>query len=120
MSLYNFIIEEETKGMSCFEWVIMILVLGFVSMIEICAITVCVSKTLDAKMKAKAMIEYKLFRAEMKSITELLDVYFDKFIQIVDNSNHAKDAHISTKKPSETVEVEDLDFDADPDNWLKN
>lgn len=68
--------------MNCLELVIIIFALGFVSMIEICAIATCVGKVLDQKMKAKAKIELVTFEKEMEiftnTITECIDVFMDR------------------------------------------
>lgn len=63
--------------MSCLELVVLILVIGFVSMIEICAITVCVGKTLDAKMKARTEMELKIFDKEMEYFDKVLTKFVD-------------------------------------------
>ena len=63
--------------MSFLELVVLILVIGFVSMIEICAITVCVGKTLDAKMKARTEMELKIFDKEMEYFDKVLTKFVD-------------------------------------------
>lgn len=62
--------------MSCLEIVVLILVAGFVSLIEICAIMTCVGKVFDAKMKTKVELEVKIWEKEM----EYLDKMFDKYM----------------------------------------
>ena len=70
--------------MNCLEWVIIIFALGFVSMIEVCAITTCISRLLDQKMKVKAKIEWVLFEKEMKLFAEAITKCLDAFLSRLD------------------------------------
>lgn len=74
--------------MNCFEWVILIFTLGFVSMIEICAITTCVGRVLDQKMKAQAKIGLLIFEKEMEILNELIESFFDKMNGAINGENN--------------------------------
>ena len=73
--------------MGCLEWSVLILVAGFVSMIEICAIMICIGKVFDTKMKAKAEIEIKLWEKEMEYIDKVFDKYMTRIEQVIIGKN---------------------------------
>lgn len=62
--------------MGALEIIGIIIAVGFVSMIEICAIIGAVNRMVDQKMKTRVELELKMFHAEM----EYLDKAIDKLI----------------------------------------
>ena len=70
--------------MTCFELVILILVVGLVSMIEICVILGGVSRMIDAKTDAKIKLTTSIFENELKYMDKLFDKYFTRIEQMVD------------------------------------
>ena len=61
--------------MTGLEIIGIILALGFVSMIEICAIVICVNKMIDQKMRTKCDLELKVFREEIEYLGKLLEPF---------------------------------------------
>lgn len=76
--------------MTCLEIVVLILVAGFVSLIEICAIMICVGKVFDAKMKTKVELELQIFDKEMKAIGDMFDKYMDRIEKAIVGSKCSK------------------------------
>jgi hypothetical protein len=64
--------------MNCFEIVVIILVAGFVSLVEICAIMLCLSKVFDQKLKAKTEATMKLWDKEIEVVTKMFDGYLTR------------------------------------------
>ena len=64
--------------MSCLEIVVLILVGGFVSLIEIAAIMICAGKMFDAKMRTKVELEMKIWDKEMEYIDKMFDRYMTR------------------------------------------
>lgn len=94
------------------EWwqlVLVISVIGFVSMVEICAIIICVGNMLDKKMKAKTILEYKIFKKEMTELKEVIISIIQEFKpEIKDKDNHIS---YSKMKPVAKLAKEDPDDD---------
>ena len=68
--------------MSCLELVILILVAGFVSMIEICVVAICIGRVLDDKLKTKTQMEIKMLEKEMETINKMIEKYFERLEKI--------------------------------------
>jgi len=116
--------------MTAIELVILIVVIGIISAFDICAVTICVSKTLDDKMKTKADIKLKTFKEEIKIIDESLSNCINAFISLAEkkNCNKCKEEPVSydgygNNKPVKPIPVkrDDLDSNLDlkqPKNWI--
>ncbi|MDT3388637.1 MAG: hypothetical protein LIR46_12895 [Bacteroidota bacterium] len=65
--------------MTCLEWIAIILVIGFVSMIWTCIVSICLGKVVEKKMETYVQLEIQVFDKEM----ERLDKTFDKLINSV-------------------------------------
>lgn len=61
--------------MSGIEIIGIILAIGLVSMVEICAIVICVNKMIDQKMRTKCDLELKVFKEEMNYLSRILDPF---------------------------------------------
>lgn len=72
--------------MNCLEISILILVVGIVSMIEICTILAGVSRMIDAKTKAKIDLTTSVFKMEMQYIDKLFDKYMDRIEKMIDKA----------------------------------
>lgn len=64
--------------MNCMEWCIVVLVAGFVSAMELIVIFGCINKFVDTKIKAKKLIDYKIYKEEMKILYNGIDRLFDR------------------------------------------
>lgn len=69
--------------MTCLEIAILILVVGFVSMIEICVIMAGVSRMVDAKTEAKIKLTTSLWKNEMEYIDKLFDKYMTRIEDMI-------------------------------------
>ncbi len=65
--------------MTCLEWVILILVIGFVTMFWACVVSICLGKVFEKKMETHVQLELQVFDKEM----ERLDKTFDKLIKSI-------------------------------------
>ena len=65
--------------MTCLEWVILILVIGFVSMIWMCMVSICLGKVFEKKMETHVQLELQVFEKEM----ERLDKSFEKLFKSI-------------------------------------
>jgi len=73
--------------MSCWEIVIMILVCGIVSMMEICVVMAAVSRMIDAKTKAKIDLTTSVFRNEMDYVDRVFDKYMTRIEKLVEKNS---------------------------------
>lgn len=79
--------------MTGLEIIGIILAFGFVSMIETCAIIVCVNKMIDQKMRTKCELELKTFKEEMDYLGKGLEKFSTEFLKLIsdlENTKHDK------------------------------
>ena len=76
--------------MTCLEIAILILVVGFESMIEICVIMAGVSRMMDAKTEAKIKLTTSLWKNEMEYIDKLFDKYMTRIEKMIDKITEKK------------------------------
>ena len=109
---------------TCWDWLVIILAVGFVSMIEICVLSICVGKVLDERLKTKLNVEYKIFKAEMDE----LKVFMKECVQMfLPNDKKMSDCNRTTFKEYNDYEVvkpipvkrdPELDLKDDVKNWI--
>ena len=92
--------------MNCMEWCALILVAGLVSAMELIVIFGCISKLIDTKLKTKKLIDYKIYKEEMRILSNGIDKLFDRVIDFKTGKkpiSHEKKEH---KVPNEISEFE--------------
>lgn len=76
--------------MTFWELIILILVAGLVSMMEICVILAAISRMIDAKTDAKIKMTTTLFKNEMDYIDKLFDKYMKQIGEMIDKAISGK------------------------------
>ena len=108
---------------TCWDWLVIILAVGFVSMIEICILSICVSKVLDERLKTKTQIEYKIFKAEMNELKDLIKECVQMFLKtekkLSEPNTHCGYNNYKVVKPIEVKRDEPDPLDEEVENWLK-
>lgn len=66
--------------MTCFEWVIILVVFGIVTMIETVVISTTIGKIVENKMTAKVKLELDIFEKEMKAFGDFLEKYIGQIM----------------------------------------
>ena len=69
--------------MTVWEWVILMTVFAIVSTIEVTFISVIIGRIIEWKIELKSKIELELFEKEITKITELIDSYMDKVMNMI-------------------------------------
>ena len=64
--------------MAMWELVLLIVAIGFISMIEICVILAAVSKMIDMKTDAKIKMMTATFKNEMDYCDKIFEKFFDR------------------------------------------
>lgn len=72
--------------MGAIEVIGIIVALGFVSMIEICAIVTCVNRMIDQKMKTKVELELKVWKEEMDYLDKSFEKFFNQLLTVIKES----------------------------------
>ena len=97
--------------MNCMEWCIVVLVAGFVSAMELIVIFGCINKFVDTKIKAKKLIDYKIYKEEMKILYNGIDRLFDRVKELKTTGTKKAMPQVKVDKvPKEIAEFE-KDFD---------
>lgn len=61
-----------------------IVAVGIISMIEICAIIICVSRMVDQKMKTKTELELMVWKTEIEHFDKTIDKLMDRIEKIAE------------------------------------
>lgn len=61
-----------------------IVAVGIISMVEICAIIICVSRMVDQKMKTKTELELMVWKAEIEHFDKTIDKLMDRIEKIAE------------------------------------
>lgn len=66
--------------MTWWELILVILTIGFVSMIEICAISICIGKVLDQRVKTRTILGHKIMKEEMNELKDFIKECVNMFM----------------------------------------
>lgn len=111
--------------MNCWELMVVILTLGFVTMIETCVISVCIGKVLDQRLKVRAAVGHKILKAEMDEIKTCIKECLEMFIpkeqknKMSEPNTHCGYNNYKVVKPIKVEEKEPEELDEDIEDWLK-
>lgn len=61
-----------------------IVAVGIISMVEICAIIICVSRMVDQKMKTKTELELMVWKTEIEHFDKTIDKLMDRIEKIAE------------------------------------
>ncbi len=112
--------------MAWWELILVILTVGFVSLIEICTISICIGKILDQRLKTRTILGHKILKEELNEIMNC----FKECISVLKEEKTGKmreqaydprgygNAKVVKPIPVKRNEPETLDTE-DMDNWLK-
>lgn len=110
--------------MTWWELILVILTIGFVSMIEICAISICIGKVLDQRVKTRTILGHKIMKEEMNELKDFIKECVYMFIPEKKMSETSYTPHgysnFYTEKVVKPIPVkrEEPELNDDED-WLK-
>lgn len=109
--------------MAWWELILVILTIGFVSMIEICTISICIGKVLDQRLKTRTVLGHKILKEEMAELKSFIKDCANMFLP--ENKKMSEptysgygNAKVVKPIPVKRNEPETLDTDV-YDDWLK-
>lgn len=76
--------------MTCLEWVILILVIGFVTMFWACVVSICLGKVFEKKMEMHVRLEWEIFEKEMERLDKSFDKLFKSIMDLIKDTNTTK------------------------------
>ena len=110
--------------MAWWELILVILTIGFVSMIEICTISICIGKVLDQRLKTRTVLGRKILKEEMEELKSFIKDCVGMFLpenkkmsEPITYSGYGN-AKVVKPIPVKRNEPETLDAE-DMDDWLK-
>lgn len=108
--------------MAWWELILVILTIGFVSMIEICTISICIGKVLDQRLKTRTVLGHKILKEEMAELKSFIKDCANMFLperNKMSEPTYSGYGNAKVVKPIPVKRNEPETLDTDMDDWLK-